>query len=153
MFERFTKDAKGVVLTALEEARREGATRTEAEHLLLALATRSGGRAQELLAAQGLDEAGVREALRAEEERSLAAVGIAPPELPEPRPALKHPRTGTSAKVALERSLKAATRQRTKRLGPEHVLLGLLEAEGGRVPRALAHAGVDREALAAAAGT
>jgi D-alanyl-D-alanine carboxypeptidase len=53
---------------------------------------------------------------------------------------------GTSAKLALERSVAGASR--TRDLRPAHLLLGILSAQVGTVPRALALAGVDREGLA-----
>jgi D-alanyl-D-alanine carboxypeptidase len=56
---------------------------------------------------------------------------------------------GTSAKLALERGFAGAARK--KDLRPAHVLLGVLAAEVGTVPRALALAGFDRADLIARA--
>jgi len=71
MFERFTKDARAVVKQAVEEARLVGSPGIEAEHLLLAIAADYPP-----LVDAGLDHDGVIRALDAEEEHSLAAVGV-----------------------------------------------------------------------------
>jgi ATP-dependent Clp protease ATP-binding subunit ClpA len=148
MFERFTKDARAVTIRAQQEARALGSPTIEAEHLLLALADRSGG----VLAEAGLDREGVRAALDAEAERSLAAAGVAW-DVPSPVIASAAPRFATSSKLALERALRAAVERGDRRLTADHVLLGILRAEVGTVPRALAIAGIDRAALAARIGS
>lgn len=65
MFERFTKDARAVVVGAIEQAEGAGARSVDAEHMLLALLEREGSRASFALAALGLAGRGdaVREAL------------------------------------------------------------------------------------------
>jgi hypothetical protein len=57
------------------------------------------------------------------------------------------PRWGASAKQALERALKEAARRGDRHIGCEHILLGLLRAEHGTVPRLLAAEGIDRDEL------
>ena len=57
------------------------------------------------------------------------------------------PRWGTSAKVGLERAVDEAKRRGDKHIGCEHILLGLLRAEYGTVPRLLAAEGIDRDEL------
>ncbi|MEZ0070793.1 hypothetical protein [Planotetraspora sp. GP83] len=54
---------------------------------------------------------------------------------------------GASAKLALERGFASVTRK--KDLRPAHVLLGILQAQVGTVPRALVLAGVDQADLTA----
>ena len=54
-------------------------------------------------------------------------------------------RFGTSAKASLERAAAAAAGAR--QIQPTHLLLGVLGAQHGTVPRMLALAGVDRAAL------
>lgn len=49
---------------------------------------------------------------------------------------------------ALERALRVAAARGDRAIGPGHVVLGVLRAEPGTVPRALAAAGVDRVDLA-----
>jgi D-alanyl-D-alanine carboxypeptidase len=146
MFERFTRPARAVVKGAEQEAIDRGSPTIEAEHMLLALARRDA-----TLAAAGLDHEGVLQALAAERERSLAAVGVAASDFDiPPAPAVHKPRFAASAKTALERSVRAALERGDRRIEGGHLLLGLLDAEAGTVPRALAQAGVDRGELSAA---
>lgn len=152
MFERFTRDARVVVHRAEEEARTLGSPTIEAEHLLLALADeRAGGATAALLHDAGLDPDGLLAALERETELSLAAAGVAigdfelPARPPAPR---RRPRMAASARRALERSLRIALAHGDRRITTRHVLVGILRAELGTVPRALAGADVDRIALA-----
>lgn len=144
MFTRFTKDARTAVEAALEEARAAGSSTVEAEHLLLALARRP----HPALQRAGLDAEAVTEALSAETAASLAAVGVDWDVAPRARTG--QPRFAASAKLALERALPVAFERKDHRLTSDHVLLGVLEAEVGTVPRALELAGVDRAGLRAA---
>jgi hypothetical protein len=66
---------------------------------------------------------------------------------------LDSPRSlGTSAKVAFRRALIGSRHDRRRaRLRGTDLLAGILEAEFGTVPRALAIAGIDRAALLARA--
>jgi D-alanyl-D-alanine carboxypeptidase len=149
MFERFTKDARQIVGRAVNEARFSGAPAVEAEHLLLALACGSGPAARTLQGC-GLDFDRVRSAIDEHFERTLATVGVDPGvfDLPPAAPTT-NPRFGASSKLVLERAVKAAAERRDRRLGEEHVLLGVLRAEAGTVSRVLAAEGVDRAAVAA----
>ena len=149
MFERFTREARLVVTTAESEARELGSPAIEAEHLLLALTrldetTPVGG----ALAEARLDHAALLDALDAERERSLMAVGISIGDfdLPPARPSAK-PRMAAGAKSALEHALRISLARADKRIGSGHILLALLRAEAGTVPRALKGAGVDRAEL------
>jgi D-alanyl-D-alanine carboxypeptidase len=74
---------------------------------------------------------------------SLAAFDLPQPTSDPERSA----RIGASAKLALERGVAAAARR--KDLQPAHLLLGILEARLGTVPRALALAGIDQADLTA----
>jgi ATP-dependent Clp protease ATP-binding subunit ClpA len=144
-FERFTKDARAAVIAARAEARAAGHPTVEAEHLLLAMA------ASPELHAVGLDRQRLLVALAEEEARSLASVGVFAGEFEEP-PAGRTPRDpqfATSAKLALQRGLAAAAKRGDRRLDASHVLLGVLAAQHGRVPRALKIAGVDVDELRA----
>ncbi|MFG1669510.1 Clp protease N-terminal domain-containing protein [Streptomyces sp. Y7] len=87
MFERFTKDARAVVTGAVEQAERGGAQAVDAEHMLLALLDKEGGRASFALAALGggrwlesvrdaLGEARRRGGLSQAEADALAGLGI-----------------------------------------------------------------------------
>jgi D-alanyl-D-alanine carboxypeptidase len=152
VFERFTREAREIVKQSHEEATELGAATLEAEHLLLAL-TRSGPPAA-VLAGAGLDRAGLLSALDAELEQSLSAVGVdARPLLRQAPPSgWRSPRFGQSAKLALERSLRVAVERKDRRLVPGHILLAVLRAEAGTVPRALRGADVEPAELAARMG-
>ncbi len=149
MFERFTADARQVVERAEREARFSGSPSIEAEHLLLALACGSGPVAHTLQGC-GLDFDRTRAAIDDHFERTLAAIGIDAGgfALP-PAPPSANPRFGASSKLALERALRAAAERKDRRLRSEHVLLGVLRAEAGTVPRVLAAEGVERDAIIA----
>jgi ATP-dependent Clp protease ATP-binding subunit ClpA len=144
-FERFTTDARAAVVGAREQAQTLGHHTIESEHLLLAFASRPD------FYALGLDHDELVNALAQEEERSLASVGVAAGEL-EPAVAPRAPRKlqfATSAKLALQRAMAVAVARGDRRLDAGDVLLGVLAAEHGRVPRALRIAGIDVEDLRA----
>jgi D-alanyl-D-alanine carboxypeptidase len=142
MFERFTRDARQVVRSAETLASGLGSPTIEAEHLLLALAE-----CQPVLADAGLDHDGVLAALEAERDRSLLSVGISAGDFELPPAPLTKPRMAASSKLALERALRAAVARADKRLDGGHILLGVLAADAGTVPRALEIAGIDRAEL------
>jgi D-alanyl-D-alanine carboxypeptidase len=148
MFERFVKDSKLVVLGAMEEARARSEAKIEAEHLLLALARRSSGDAAHVLSQAGLDHDRLRAALDEETWRTLELVGVGSgaeaPWIPDTTlPGARQPRWGESAKAALSRAVTVAKTRGDRHLAPTHILLGVLRAHEGTVPRALAAAGVD----------
>lgn len=145
MFEKFTKEARQTVVEARHEAVSAGDDAIEAEHLLLALASRP--EFQEL----GLDRDRLVEALAEEERRSLAAVGVNLDALEPPpaTPATRDPRFATSSKLALQRAVGGVVRRGDRRLEARDVLLGVLGAEHGRVVRALRIAEIDVEQLRA----
>jgi ATP-dependent Clp protease ATP-binding subunit ClpA len=145
MLNRFTKEARLVVGDSIRVARDLGAPTVEAEHLLLAVAA-GGAPAATVMRDAGLDFDGLAAALVAETTRSLAAVGVSADAL-HFSPFVERPRLATSAKLALERSLKAAVARNDKHIGSEHITLGALRATTGTVPRALECAGVDRVEL------
>ncbi|WP_392892412.1 Clp protease N-terminal domain-containing protein [Streptomyces sp. LN699] len=136
-----------VIVRAMDEAREDGSTTTDAHHLLLSLAADQGSTAQQVLASVGLDRAAVRDAVDREFEHSLSMVGVSPAAYACPRPSRgsRQPKMGASARLALERSFASA---RKKDLGSAHLLLGILRAHIGTVPRALALAGIDQAELA-----
>ncbi|WP_327104068.1 Clp protease N-terminal domain-containing protein [Nonomuraea glycinis] len=127
------------------EAHQDGSATIEAQHLLLAIAAQP----EPTLESAGLDHRTIRDALEREFEHSLAAAGVPRAAFDLPRPTRNpQPPTqlGASAKLALER---LARSHRKKDLRPAHLLLGILQAQAGTVPRALALAGVDRADLTA----
>ena len=134
------------------EAKRDGAKYIEAEHMLLALAADPAGGAARAMIESGLDHDRLEKALQEERRRTLAFAGMSAPsrELVAAT-VLESPVTfGTSAKSALRRGLIAtreARRGRRPRIRDTELLVGILQAELGTVPRALAIAGIDRAAL------
>jgi ATP-dependent Clp protease ATP-binding subunit ClpA len=145
MMNRFAAGARSVVQDATAVARELGSPTVEAEHLLLAV-TRASAPAAIVLGDRGLDFGGLQAALEHETERSLAAVGVAAEAGPF-SPWVAEPRFATSAKLALERAVRVAAARKDRRIGPTHIALGVLRANVGTVPRALAIAEVDRTAL------
>ena len=140
---------KGILERGRAEARQSGSSAVEAEHLLLAIAAHPGTSAHRVLAAAQLDRDALRAALDREFAASLRVAGVdlsdfdLPVATADPERAVD---LGTSAKLVLERAVRTAGRG-PGRIRPAHLLLGVLDAEVGTVPRALALAGTDREQL------
>ncbi|GAA5101429.1 Clp protease N-terminal domain-containing protein [Nocardia iowensis] len=146
----FDEYLHAVITEGSSEAQRDGSATVEAQHLLLAIAGQEGTAPQRVLASVGLDHQSIRDALRREFEHSLSAAGVSPAAIAPSgsRGYYKgRPNVGASTKLALERSFSSVARKRDLR--PAHVLLGILRAEVGTVPRALALAGIDRTDLQA----
>ena len=146
---------KPVVQRAIHEAARRGSANVEAEHLLLVISAGDDASAR-ALAEFGLDHAAVEAALDAERERALEVAGVAPIAAERLRSTRRaRPGWGASFRDAMRRADFRARRDRGRgerereRLAIAAALLGVLRAELGTVPRALAYAGVDRQALIA----
>jgi ATP-dependent Clp protease ATP-binding subunit ClpA len=136
------------------EAKRDGAKSIEAEHMLLALTADPDTAAAKLLEEFGLGHERLASALREERRRTLAFAGVKAPdeELVEATELDGALSLGTSAKAAVRRALIGCPNDRRRaRLRTTDLLAGILEAELGTVPRALAIAGIDRAALSARA--
>ncbi|WP_223691219.1 Clp protease N-terminal domain-containing protein [Leifsonia poae] len=160
MVERRDRDDHGmsralreIIIRAVAEAQHRGDSVVEAEHLLLSLSRETGSPAAGALDAAGLDHAGIEAALRAERAASLASAGVAP--IDEERlaamPRIGRPRWGTSARDVLARAHRESARTRN-RAAETDLLAAILGLDLGTVPRAIALAGVDREAVLAHAG-
>ena len=145
----FDEYLHAVIMRAQQEAQYDGSPTVEVQHLLLAVAAEPEPTVRELLASAGLDLDAIRHALDREFAQSLSAVGVASDayDLPEPSRLPSRPKMGTTGRLAFERGFAAESRK--KDLRPAHVLLGILSAQAGVVPRALAMAGVDQADLAA----
>ena len=167
MFERFTDEARYVVVTAQEEARALRAPEIEPAHLLLAL-TEDDGRGGQALRAAGADHAAVRSALAgggaAMDAEALAALGI---DLAQVRAAAEaafgpgaldrgagrsgHIPFADGSKRALEEALRAVLRSRLRRrdrvIDSGAVLAGLLAVGDPVVDRVLQQAGTDPAAV------
>jgi ATP-dependent Clp protease ATP-binding subunit ClpA len=142
---------------AHREALRRGRRSVEAEHLLLALAAEHDTVCGRFLHESGLGEERLADALERESIRSLAYAGVTP--LPESEVVLDRRgapdgrrgpvRLGASARSAIQAGMRAsAMRHRSRRA--TDLLVGILSAELGTVPRALALAGIDRDGLLSA---
>jgi ATP-dependent Clp protease ATP-binding subunit ClpA len=146
--------APTLVLQFEVEAKRDGSKCIEAEHMLLALAINPDSDAARLLNESGLDHQRLAAALHEERRRTLAFAGMNAPDkkLVEATELDSSPSLGTSAKAALRRALIGSHHHRRRaRLRSTDLLAGILQAELGTVPRALAIAGIDRAALVARA--
>ncbi|GAB3032254.1 hypothetical protein GCM10027052_06400 [Parafrigoribacterium mesophilum] len=134
---------------ARQEARKRGSKTVEAEHLLLALASRTTTECGRLLIEEGLDRERLDALLQQERREALAYAGV---ELRERMPAAGTEGAaplglGTSANEAIRRGAAIGHAEHHVRVGTD-LLLGILGAELGTVPRALALAGIDPSALA-----
>ena len=150
MFERFTGDAKRVVLDSLAAAQRLGAENVEPEHLLLGLAKGSGTPALRAIAEAGVDAAAIAAAIEADLVAMLGVVGV-PASLVDATPAAPsadRPGFGVHGRAALEQALREAARRGERRIASEHMLLGALHAPSPTLIRVLARLGIEPERLA-----
>lgn len=142
-------DLRQIVIAAIGQAAARNSSNAEAEDLLLAIAAGRSAVAR-ILASAGLDHVGILRLLRAERERSLAALGIPPvgPEQLRATPRAARPTPGASLRASLLRAQQPGARGRARRrLTTADVAAGVLLAGYGTVPRALAYGGIDRDAL------
>jgi ATP-dependent Clp protease ATP-binding subunit ClpA len=151
VFERFTRDSRRVVEVAQAVASRLGAEYVEPEHLLLALAGGCEDPAALALAEVGVDAGAIAQAIEDDLVAMLEVVGV-PPSVVAATPAQpRHDRPGLSAatKQVLEHALHEALLRRDRRLGTEHLLLGVLRPPAATVRRVLSRLDVEPERLAA----
>jgi ATP-dependent Clp protease ATP-binding subunit ClpA len=134
-FSRFTPRARNVVVSAQNEARAAGSTEIRPEHLVLGLLSEPDGLAMQVLATRGVTAEGLRRA-------AAAALPPAVAEVPALIP------FDAQAKKALELTFREALRLGHDYVGTEHLLLSLLELEGGT--GVLSRLGVDKAAVEAA---
>jgi ATP-dependent Clp protease ATP-binding subunit ClpA len=155
MFERFTDKARQVVVQAQEESRLRRADAVRTEHLLVALYGVPGNLALTVLEGHSVDAAAVRsdvDALRGglgpADAEALSRLGIDLDEVrrqveetfgpgaldrrrsPGKRWFAGHIPFDRGAKKVLELALREALHLKHNYIGCEHVLLGLLRAEG-----------------------
>jgi len=133
VFDRFTDQARQMILTAQEEARLLQHDYVGTEHLLIA-ATEVDDGVPAALAALGL----TTEALRSSVTRMVAPGGRdRPGELA----------FTAEATAALERSLREALQLGHGAIRPAHVVLGLLDVHDGTMPVLLTRLGVRAEVV------
>lgn len=148
MFERFTREARKAVTTAVEEARARGDARIGTEHLLL------GAFDSETLARLGLDPDAIRSQLDRLDAAALEAVGVDPglieveSTLSRPGKRKGHiPFTG-GAKQVLVQALKEAIELGDRHIGAEHIALALTARPANdRATMALRGLGLEPESL------
>jgi len=160
MFERFTAEARDVVVHAQTVARESGTRSIDGRHLLLGLAG-TAGPAADALASVGLDPARLARDLKGElqsgglDAEALASVGI---DLEAVRasadavfgkdaldragraPVKGHIPFTADAKKSLELALREAVRLRTNRIDGTMLLLGTLRGTGSPAERTLSRA-------------
>jgi ATP-dependent Clp protease ATP-binding subunit ClpA len=147
MFQRFAGDARRIALEANSIAAGLGSPSIEAEHLLISLAG-TPDPAGAALRDAGLTPEELRDAIKRDVERVLARVGIDVSGVDLSANCRRtNPRWGASAKQGIERAALEAKRRGDKQIRCQHLLLGLLGAEHGTVPRLLAAEGIDRDEL------
>lgn len=129
-FDRFTPRARNVVVASQAEARAAGNDRITTKHLILGLLSEPEGIAAKVLMAQGVALEAVR---RAVSTKLPATVERVPELIP----------FDAGAKKTLELTFREALRWGHNYIGTEHVLLALLEYEGGS--GALGDLGLDKE--------
>jgi ATP-dependent Clp protease ATP-binding subunit ClpA len=159
MAERFTKQARRVVEAAVEESRRLGSETIEPEHLVLGVLSTGPNGGEAALRAEGVDADALRAAMAELPDLALASVGIAAEDVRSShglrgrartlrwgasRPADGPGEQGRAAPHAADRR-----RRGDRRIGPEHLLLALLDARAGHASRLLSAAGSDPDAVAA----
>lgn len=147
-------DFRALLEVAKDEASRRSASSIEAEHELLALLEDPTARAARLVAPLGLTYHVLSDALAREWAARLAVVGIDVDSLADrlraaPRVHTGRPSFSASAKEAWIRAerLLHSRSSRAPRSVDIALLVGILTAELGTVPRALALAGIDRQQL------
>lgn len=147
--QKLNKSLTRVLERAIEEASARRAPAVEAEHLLLALASDETLEAHRVLIEAGLDHDRIEAALGRERSESLSAVGVGPldEELFAATPRQARPGWGTSTKEAIHRGRAIGGQDGRRRPAETELLMGILTASLGTVPRALAFAGVDRSEL------
>ncbi len=134
MFERFTPQARSVVVGAQEEARALGHGYIGTEHLLLALLSSPDNAATQTLTAMGADRELVRNEI-------LSIVGPG-----EGAPSGHIPFTPRAKKV-LELSLREALALQHREIAAEHVLLGIVREGEGLASLILTKHGIELEDL------
>jgi ATP-dependent Clp protease ATP-binding subunit ClpC len=135
MFERFTPEAREVIVHAQDQARGLGHTQIGTEHLLLGLIAEETGAAGRAFARLGVTLEAAREAIMA-----LVRPG-------EPTPPEQQIPFSPRAKGTLEASLRQAMGFKDTSIDTEHILLALLIERDGRTASVLASLGCPPDLL------
>jgi ATP-dependent Clp protease ATP-binding subunit ClpA len=161
VFERLTSDARTAVAHAQQAASDLGATAVEPEHLLLSL-LRTPGLAADVLSSCHVDAAEVAAALAPtprladltdDDADALATVGIDLEAVLEHLGATLPPHALSASRRPRRRRLSAGSRRtmhlavreamwlKSRQIGTEHLLLGLLRVDDRRVAQLIGRAG------------
>lgn len=130
MFERFTDEARRVVVLAQEEARGLDHAQIGTEHLLLGLVHEEGSEVTRVLVELGVDVGALEHAVHAVVGRGMDP---SPSHLPFTR----------QAKESLELALRESLQFGDKEIRPTHILCGLLREGDGVAVTVLTRQGVD----------
>lgn len=156
MFERFARETREAVRRAAEIAEMERASVVQAEHLLVALVDPARDTIGRSLVDAGITPETIRAARDREFRSALAGVGVDTDRSAPPPPSrLRRGRTtrfAPSAKLALERTLVAATEEGERRISNRHLLAAIVSADVGTTPGVLAELGTTPAALLRLAG-
>lgn len=136
MFERFTDEARRIVVLAQEETRNRAQGYTGPEHLLLALANCDGGAVAQAFGSVDLD----REKFATAFDEIVGREG---------GQASGHIPLAPEAKRALELALREALQSGDESIRPHHLLLGVLAVNDKTVRRLLRAVTVDVDRLRA----
>ncbi|WP_022900453.1 Clp protease N-terminal domain-containing protein [Humibacter albus] len=141
--DRIPQPMRDIMIGATQEAQRRGSAAVAAEHLMLAILAQDDSPASAVLADFGLDHA----ALDSEIAHSLAVIGIEGLDsaLLEATGRDSRPMWSSSIREAFRRAQSSGRRRR--RAAELDLLYGIVTANVGTVPRTLAYAGIDRDAL------
>ncbi len=135
MFERFTDQARRVVVLAQEEARMLSHDRIGTEHILLGLTYEGTGVAARALRSLGITEEAVRQQVLEIVDQGHQA------------PAKEHIPFTPQATRALQLSLRETMRLGHSHIGTEHILLGLIREGEGPVMQVLVRLGADSDSV------
>ena len=138
MFERFTDQARRVVVGAQQECLRLGHDQIGPEHLLLSLLDQPAATGTLLLASFGVDAPALHERLE-------GAIGQGS----QPLDRSGHVPFSPSAKRMLEFALREALQLGDAHIGTEHLLLAAIRVEDGPAAAVLSQAGVRLDAVRA----
>jgi ATP-dependent Clp protease ATP-binding subunit ClpC len=131
-FERFSEDAKKVLIHAQKEAEQSGHNYIGTEHLLIGL-LQVDSEARRVLHRLGVDEEGTRATLRNVLGRGLRGIRQIVPT--------------SRVKKVIELSFAAAQREDASTVTPRHLLIALMEEGEGIAAHVLGDLGVTLEAV------
>ena len=133
MFERFSGRARRVLFYARYEVSKLGSSSLENEHVLLGLIRIGSGTANQIFDRAHLPLGAIRQELEA-------------PKGPPINPAIEIPFSNETKKLLMD-ATEEADRLNDKDIGTEHLLLGLLRAEGTVAATVLASNGLRLDAV------